>query len=285
MQPLVTPTARLTPDMRAESGFTLVELVVAMAMGIVVMFALSSIMITMLHQSQRTFTRVDATRQARVALSNIDNALHSACVDGTPPIQAGSTATKLIFLSYTGNAATTVPVWHELTFSGGSLTDYRYKATASPAYLATGIPPAWQRGSALTPPSAASVTLLTNTSQQTDSSGAVPVFRYFQYTRAATESSGNTYYTVADGTSVNPLTGAPITTPAPLSVTGTGLSQADSGNTVEVLISLVAGATSENINKTGIETDSVTDAISLRLTTPPDYVPAGKPLTGYGPCE
>ena len=282
MQPVSVIVSSARRTSAEQSGFTLVELVVAMAMGIVVMFALSSIMITMLHQTQRTFTRVDATRQARVALSTIDNAVHSACVDGTPPIQAGSTGSTMIFLSYTGNAATTAPVWHELTFSGGTLKDYRYNATPNPTYATTGAPPAWLRGSAQSP---ASVTLLANASQQTNSSGAVPVFQYFQYTQAATDSGGNTYYTVPDGTSVNPLTGVPITTAVPLSVTGTGLSQTDSGNAVEVLISLVAGATSQNLNKASIETDSVTDAISLRLTTPPDYMPVGQAPTGYGPCE
>jgi type II secretory pathway pseudopilin PulG len=282
MQPHVIPAAQSAPELRDESGFTLVELVVAMAMGIVVMFALSSIMIAMLHQSQRTFTRVDATRQARVALNNVDNELHSACVDGSPPVQATSTGTTLKFLSYSGNSASPTPVWHEVTFSGGTLTDYRYAATQNPSYVSTGTGPEWQRGTALTP--TASVTLLSNVSQQTSGGSPVPVFQYFRYTLAGTDSSGDTYYTVPDGSSVNPLTGAAITI-NPLLVTGSGLSQDDAANTVEVLINLVAGATSENINKTGIEADSVTDASSLRLTTPPNYLPSGKTMSGYGPCE
>jgi Tfp pilus assembly protein PilV len=280
MQPLVTPAARLTPDLRHQSGFTLVELVVAMAMGIVVMLALSSIMIAMLHQSQRTFTRVDATRQARVALNNIDNELHSACVDGSPPIQAGSTGTTLKFLSYYGNGPSPTPVWHQLTFSGSTLTDNRYAATQNPTYLSTGTGPPWVQGSALTP---ASVTLLSNVSQQLNGALLVPVFRYFRYMQATPDSSGDMYYTIPDGSSVNPLTGAAITINA-LSVTGSGLSQDDASNTVEVMINLVAGATSQNINKTSIETDSVTDSVSLRLTTPPDYLPSGKSMSGYGPC-
>jgi Tfp pilus assembly protein PilW len=281
MQPVSAIVAATRRTSAEQSGVSLIELVVAMAMGIVIMLALSSIMITMLHQSQRTFTRVDATRQARVALSNIENTLHSACVDGSPPIQAGSTGTTLIFLSYSGSSATPTPVWHQLVFSGGTLQDYRYGATQVPAYLSTGTGPEWQQGSALSP---ASVTLLSNASQQTSAGSPVDVFQYFAYTSAGTDAGGNTYYTVPDGTTVNPLTGAAIAA-APLSASGTGLSQGDSANTVEVVIRLVAGATSENINKTSIETDSVTDAISLRLTTPPDYLPSGNVMTGYGPCE
>jgi prepilin-type N-terminal cleavage/methylation domain-containing protein len=281
MQPVSGVLASVRRRASGQSGFTLIELVVAMAMGIVVMFALSYIMIAMLQQSQRTFTRVDATRQARVALNTIDNELHSACVDGSAPIQPGSTGTNVIFLTYSGNAANPTPVWHQLTFSGGTLIDYRYDVTANPTYTATGTGPEYQRGAALSP---ASVTLLSNASQQTKAGSPVDVFQYFRYASAGTDSSGDTYYTVPDGTSVNPLTGATITA-APLTASGTGLSQDDAANTVEVLISVVAGATSENINKASIETDSVADAISLRLTTPPNYLPAGKSVTGYGPCE
>ena len=74
-------------------GFTLIELCVAMAGGIVVMIGLLSIMIATLHQTQRTFTKVDATRQARTAIATIENELDSACVGGVTPIQAGSTPT------------------------------------------------------------------------------------------------------------------------------------------------------------------------------------------------
>jgi len=279
MQPVSAIRAAARRASSEEVGFTLVELVVAMAMGIVVMFALSYIMIAMLHQSQRTFTRVDATRQDRVALNNIDNELHSACVDGSSPVQATSTGSTLIFLSYQGNSTNPTPVWHQLTFSGGTLKDYRYTATQTTTYLATGTGQEWQQGTALTP---ASVTLLSNVSQQTNPS--VPIFKYYRYVWAAADSGNNNYYTVPDGSSVNPLTGAAIGDSGGLPLTGGGLSQDDAANTVEVVINLVAGATNNNLNKTSIETDSVTDAISLRLTTPPDYLPAGKPMSGYGPC-
>ena len=43
-----------------EDGFTLIELVVAMAMAITVVIGLSGIMIVTLHQTKGTLTRVDA---------------------------------------------------------------------------------------------------------------------------------------------------------------------------------------------------------------------------------
>src|ERR1700727_41806 len=103
----------MTTVRRHEDGFTLVELLVAMSAAIVVVIALSGIMVVTLHQTKGTLTRVDATRQARVAFTRVENELHSACVGGAAvPVQALSTPTKLIFLSYTGDAVSPIPVWH-----------------------------------------------------------------------------------------------------------------------------------------------------------------------------
>ena len=48
------------------------------------------------------------------------------------------------------------------------------------------------------------------------------------------------------------------------------------------MINLLVGPTSENLDNSSLtsDVDPVTDAISLRLTTPPDYVPSG---SGSGP--
>ena len=113
----------------SQRGFTLIELLVAMAAGMVVISGMVAIMIVTMHQQQVTFTKIDATRKARLALATVENELHSACVDGSPPVQVQSTPTKLIFLSYSGNLASPTPVWHELTVATGKLTDTTYAAT------------------------------------------------------------------------------------------------------------------------------------------------------------
>jgi hypothetical protein len=263
---------------RSEAGVTLIELVVAMSAGIVVMIGLFSIMIVTLHQTQRTFTKVDATRQARNALANIENELHSACVDGSPPVQAGSTATSLNFISYFGSGTNPTPVWHQITFNstGGTVTDSSYTAS----YNTSGSGANWIKGSL-----ASTTTLLTNVSAQTSGSTTTPVFQYYAYTPEGTDSSGDTFWIVPDGTNLAPgATGTPPN--APLTTTS-GLAQSDANNTVEVVINLFAGSTSERLNNPGLTAvdDSVTDAISLRLTTPPDYVASGATAEGYGPCE
>lgn len=254
-----------------ETGFTLIELCVAMAAGMVVMFGLVGIMIVTLRQTQRTFTKVDATRQARTAFANVENELHSACVGGATPIQAGSDANNLVFLSFYGTSARPTPVWHELSFdaSNHTLTDASYNVTGSG--------PVWGKG---TP--ASTNTLLSNVSPQSNGTAA---FQYFAYEPAYTDAQNNAYWTIPDGSNVVPVTGTALT-PHPLP-DSSGLSAANAGIVVEVLINLRVGASSADLNNTSLTAvdDPVTDAISLRLTTPPVEVAAKASPQGFGPCQ
>lgn len=263
--------------LRARAGFTLVELVVAMAAGMIVLMGAASLMIVVMRQSQTTFSRIDATRQGRGAIATVENELHSACVNGHPPIEgvtSGGTvesdANDLVFLSYTGPSANPTPVWHKLTFNpaAGTLTDYSYNVA--------GTNPDWTQGTLI-----GSKVLMSNVKQ----SGANPVFRYFAYQLAYTDGAGNKYYAIPDGINAQPVTGAPLTMTA-LNTAG-GLSASDAQTVVEVMVSLVAGP-SDPAGGTGAGAsvnDTLTDAISLRLTTPPDYVASGATAVGYGPCQ
>jgi hypothetical protein len=218
---------RLRRRLGSERGFTLIALVVAMAAGTVVLIGLSSIMVVMLHQTQRTFTTVDATRQARTALANIENEQHSACVDGSPPIQGvtngvtESDANNLAFTSFTGTSANPTPVWHDLVFNtaAGTLIDNTYNVT--------GTSPDWVEGTTLLSTNA----LLTNAAQVTSTT---PVFQYYAYRSEYTDAARNVYWIIPDGNNAIPVTGT-TPTAAPLS-TSTGLSATDADNTVEVVI-------------------------------------------------
>jgi prepilin-type N-terminal cleavage/methylation domain-containing protein len=254
-----------------QDGFTLIELLVAMSIGLIVMFAVTTIMIVSLHQTQRTFTSVDATRQARTALATIENELHSACVNGDAPVQTGSDGSTLKFLTYTGGGANPAPVWHVLSFSGGALTDTVYPAV----YRATVTGHTWTQG---TPGS--QTTLLTNVAQQP---GAASVFEYYAYETAYT-SGGNTYWYVADGNTIKP--GTTSSTPDD-HLTALPLSASDAATVVEVVVNVLVGPSGENLANSTLTSDfdPVTDAISLRLTTPPDYAPAGSGSASYLPCQ
>jgi Tfp pilus assembly protein PilV len=256
---------------KREDGFTLIELVVAMAIAITVVIALSGIMIVTLRQTRGTLTRVDATRQARVAMTQIENELHSACVGGAAvPIQALSTPSKLIFLSYTGDAVSPVPVWHELSLTGTTLTDTTYGVNVS----TTGS--GWTRTGAGT-----TMQVLTNVAAQ----GANPVFQYFEY-KPYLGTDGNYYWTIPDGTNPNPVTGAALTVSA-LPTSGSGLLASDAASAVEVVIKLSVGPASTNgLTGSALSATSVpiTDSISLRLTTPPDFTTDSSSTGDFGPC-
>jgi prepilin-type N-terminal cleavage/methylation domain-containing protein len=257
--------------LRGHDGFTLVELLVAMSIGIIVMFAVTGFMIFTLHQTQRTFSSVDATRQARTALATIENELHSACVNGDAPIEAPSDGSNLNFLSYTGGAANPTPVWHVLSFSNGTLTDSVYPAI----YTATTTGHSWTQGTTAT----STTTLLTNVAQQP---GASAVFQYFAYEQAYI-SGGNAYWWVPDGNNITPGTTSTVTTNA----LGTPLTASVASTVVEVVVNLFVGPSGENLASSNLTSsfDPITDAISLRLTTPPDYVPSGSGSASYLPCQ
>lgn len=255
-----------------EAGFTLVELLVAMAAGIAVLMGLISVLIFTLHQTQRTFTKVDATRRARTALAGIENQLHSACVAGPAgaPIQGGSTADSLVFLSFYGTAASPTPIWHQLTFNSttSTLTDSSYNVA--------GTGPNWTQGTLVS-----TQTVLTNVTRQ----ASIPVFQYFAYQPEYTDAAGDVFWTIPDGGNTVPVTGA--TLPAAPLPTASGLSAANADSVVEVLVNVLVGASSSSLNNPTLTavSDPVTDAVSLRTTTPPNQVQAGTTAQGYGPCQ
>lgn len=253
----------------AQDGFTLVELLVATAAGLVVVFAVTTILIATTNQTRTRFTEIDATRQARTALATIENELHSSCVDGAqaPPIQTGSDGSNLAFLSYTGTAASPTPTWHVISFSGGTLTDY--------SYAVTGTAPNWGRATSY----ASSNVLLTNVALP---SGVSSVFHYYAYQSYYNAADGHYYWTIPDGSNPQPVTGASL---SPVSL-ATPLSAGDADSTVEVMIDMLVGPSSESLNNQNAAAadDPVEDAVSLRLTTPPDYSQSAS-SEDYEPCQ
>jgi hypothetical protein len=272
---LMRALARLRRRLGGQAGFTLAELTVAMAAATVVVIGLASIMITTLHQTQRSFTTVDATRQARTAFANIENELHSACVDGSPPIQGvtngvnESDDNNLVFINYTGTSASPTPVWHDLSFNAAA------KTLVDTTYNVTGTSPDWAPGTTVL----ATNTLLTNAAPV----GTTPVFKYFAYAPLYTDAGNNVYWVIPDGNNAIPVSGV-TPTPAPLT---TPLSANDSNNVVEVMINLQVGASASSLTKSTLTAtnDAVSDTISLRLTTPPDYVSASVSDASFAPCQ
>ena len=165
----------LTARLRSEQGFTLIEVMVALMIGVVVSGATLAIVIVSVHLGSNYTDRVDANQQGRLAMEKITQALNSSCV--TPnqaPILAGSTGTSMTF--YSGDLTNDNPgaIPNQVTVS---------LASAQPAPLLmttqqlTGTAPTWTAAS--TP---ATVYTLAPSVAQTVSSGAtVPLFQYYGY--------------------------------------------------------------------------------------------------------
>jgi Tfp pilus assembly protein PilW len=81
-----------------ESGTTMIELLVGLAMGMVVMSGLTMLLIVVLHGNARVDARVEATDNARIAVTKVMEELHSACTTHEiVPVKVGSTGTILAF--------------------------------------------------------------------------------------------------------------------------------------------------------------------------------------------
>jgi Tfp pilus assembly protein PilW len=170
MKPFTVPGNTL----RAEHGFTLVEMLVAMVSGIVVILATLSVLDISISQSSRISERVDADQRGRLAMEKILLELHSSCIaDPFTPVQPESTATNLRFISQTGAAASfTTVTMHEikLNTATGQLTDASY--VSSPV-----------EGTTIKFPTTPTrtETLLTGVSQSQEGESALPAFSYYKY--------------------------------------------------------------------------------------------------------
>jgi hypothetical protein len=265
-----------------EGGFSLIELLVAMAAAVVVVFAVFTIQDVVLRQTSREFSQVDATQHVREALENLENELHSACLtDNVTPIQGGSTPSTLLFVSQFGTAATLTPVEHQIAFSstGQTLIESTFAETGVTT-SSSGLPVY----TFSTTPSTTR-TLLTNVKQ----SGTTPVFQYFAYQEPLnssgqpyTDSAGDPYMMLLDGTGDIPGTG--IIPPAQPLNASPSLSVSDSQNTSEVMITVSvgpSGGTGENTNLADTR-DTVADGVVLRLTPAANHAGDGNVFL---PCQ
>ena len=123
-------------DLRSESGFTLVELMVATMIAIIVSAATLAIVIVSVHFSSNYSDRVDATQEGTIAMTKITQALNSSCVSASlAPILPASDANDVWFYSLLGDNATIQPNKVEISLTGGQLVmnTYGYTGGASPA--------------------------------------------------------------------------------------------------------------------------------------------------------
>lgn len=175
---------RALPRARAEAGFTLMELIAGLAIGLVVSFATFAIIETTVHGQRRIADRVDAAQRGRTAVERLILELHSGCVSpSVSPILASangvnSDAWNVVFVSGMGSGATLNPVEHVLSLSGGTLLDTSYPQLTKVPALA---PTDWRFSAT----ASGQHVLLTNIAAQYSPVGGTRIFQYYGYQNPA----------------------------------------------------------------------------------------------------
>jgi Tfp pilus assembly protein PilW len=229
-----------------ESGFTILELIVSAAAGVVLMLALFAVFDISTVQSARSIDRVESSQRGRTAMEQLVQALHSSCVAASvAPVLSTSDGTNLKFVSQFGSAPVLTPNEHVVTVQADGVKPYN--DLVDKVYATTGgSAPNWTFSTTPT----ATKTLAENVTQATVSGVAQPYFQYFSYTAGAISST-------------------PLTTP---------LSATDAASAVQVTVSIAVGPTDGSTDVHRIT--NLSDAVVLR------YIPAsGDASVANLPCQ
>ncbi len=256
---------RLRIRLADERGFTLIEMLIGIATGIVISLAAFGLIDVSLRLSSQVNDRADASDAATAALQTIEQELQSACTGvavttgsstDSYPIQGptsitgtsatpGSSSTELTFISAASGAALPVPVLHDVVYSSTAhtLTDTTYPATYT---TSSGV----NSYTGFTTSGSSSYVLASNVQL----SGSTPMFQYYAY------DTNNKLPTAFDESGSN----APLTSP---------LTSTTASSVIEVSIDFTVlphdgkstnyGTYAANTGKPGA---SVEDVVVLRLT-------------------
>ena len=88
----------LLTRLRSQAGVTLVELIAAMAIGVITLLAVFAVLDTSVKQSNAVAGRVNATQRARLAMDTITRQLRSQiCISATAPAIIAGTEKSVKF--------------------------------------------------------------------------------------------------------------------------------------------------------------------------------------------
>jgi Tfp pilus assembly protein PilW len=238
------------PSLDDESGFMLVELLVAMISATVVTGALFAILIVGLHQNTQIDARVQATELGRPPMTRMVDELHSACiVKEFTPIQEKSGPNELIFVSAVGEEAVLKKAYlHKIAYSSSesTLTETTYASSGGE----------WPNFEFKSTPSTRRIGEYINRSKSGETE--LPVFQYYKYATASSSTNA-------------------VTTLEQMKVESTGLTEAQSKEAAAVQIAYTAGAPEGKQYKPTIE---LTDQVTLGFTAPSAETPIVQK-----PCE
>jgi Tfp pilus assembly protein PilW len=162
-------------NLKDESGMTLVELLVATAAGVVVMFGIVTAFIVTMRETDRVAAHVDANQRSRTVMYKVIDELHSACIAAQiAPVQSGSSGTSLNFIHQAGSAVSPTPVLSKISLSGTTLSQSDYASTggSAPSWTFSGTP-------------SSTVQLMTGVSPTSGSS----IFSYYAYSNGQVSST------------------------------------------------------------------------------------------------
>jgi prepilin-type N-terminal cleavage/methylation domain-containing protein len=247
-----------------ERGYTLIELLMATAAGLVVSAAALVIIISALQFSQNDGERTDANQQGSAAMERIVQALNSSCVEGTgisPIVGTVGTSSALGSVGAPASSNNSITFFSSLTDSPTiypSEVVIYLSSTNGPLMMSTY---AYNTSTGTYPATPTSTfTLLpyaappgTTPSQ----SSSTPIFTYYGYNTSS--------YTMSS----TPFSASPT------------LGATSAADTSEVAISLQAQPTDGTDPANG--SVDLSDAVVLRLTPISDSVPSG--VTGTSPCS
>jgi prepilin-type N-terminal cleavage/methylation domain-containing protein len=153
-----------------EDGFTLVELLVAMSVGLIVVFGAFTLISSAGPLAATTAGRVDATQRGRSALDQMLVELRSQnCLDATRVPVTLAKPDEVVFYATLGDE-NTLPQRRRLKFSGGAVVEDMWQATGSAPNWTWPVTPTQTR------------TITTGLAQQ----GTTAVFRFYAFTTTGT---------------------------------------------------------------------------------------------------
>ena len=171
----MTPLARIRRRMGQERGFTLIELMVAMTVGVVIVGVAFGLLDAVVRTFGTSGDRVDVSQRGRQAMDQVTQKLRSQVCGGNPstsftPSFTSATKDRVVFWSDTGDkqADGITPKGKRLRgleYSGGTLYELEFPGTGQDP---TATPTKRE--------------LATNIAQNnTNSAGATGIFRFYAY--------------------------------------------------------------------------------------------------------
>ena len=168
---------RMRARLASQAGYTLTELIAAMVIGSIVVFAALSLVDRSFVATNVVADRVDAAQRGRIAMDDVTRQIGSqVCFSGTLPLISGS-PTAITFVTDLSDGSSS-PARHTLSFvaNGGTYNLVETDNTMTSANGAT--PVVWSSA-------ATTKTLLTGIAQD----GSTPFFQFFGYDAAAPSKS------------------------------------------------------------------------------------------------